>query len=402
MTTRTPLTAALCAVALIVGCNSPEDVGQPETSGLDGDVPGGLASFPPNAAFDPNRRHFALHGVAPVAPTAIHAEHVEFFLRQPGAGFGRMVVIDWPVRSDWTELVSVSPSDRSLGGDRGGNGEVSYNPVTETLTLSDGTHRERRERVWLLTDQQLVSLSTAAGPSVYLKSPQKQQELMKKKPDGASTPKRPLDEFETEALAKLRAGDEVALRSDDRRMRMLGAIRARKDCLSCHDQAKEGDLLGAFTYTLKLQSEETPPAHRLTDTAGLTDRQVWAVKSIEAVGGKLIRTAGGPVTEVQLSFARKAEAATFQAQPWNHSFSTRLQARDSALPHLLEFPELTALDVSDSLVSDAGLKTIAALKNLAKLDLRDTSTTEAGVAELKKALPKCEVLTSPLAPPPAP
>ena len=31
---------------------------------------------------------------------------------------------------------------------------------------------------------------------------------------------------------------------------MFGAIRARAYCLECHANAREGDLLGAFTYYL--------------------------------------------------------------------------------------------------------------------------------------------------------
>ncbi len=43
-------------------------------------------------------------------------------------------------------------------------------------------------------------------------------------------------------------------------------------------------------------------------------------------------------------------------------------------------------------VTDAGLKELVGLKNLVSLDLRDTSVTAAGVAELRKMLPKCEIV----------
>jgi hypothetical protein len=33
---------------------------------------------------------------------------------------------------------------------------------------------------------------------------------------------------------------------------MFGAIRADEDCLQCHAKAKEGELLGAFTYYLNV------------------------------------------------------------------------------------------------------------------------------------------------------
>jgi hypothetical protein len=63
-------------------------------------------------------------------------------------------------------------------------------------------------------------------------------------------PCRPLDEFETENLPKLRAGDELASAQGPRRLRMIGAIRARDECLKCHS-ADPGELLGAFSYDLR-------------------------------------------------------------------------------------------------------------------------------------------------------
>jgi hypothetical protein len=42
-------------------------------------------------------------------------------------------------------------------------------------------------------------------------------------------------------------------------------------------------------------------------------------------------------------------------------------------------------------VTDAALKGLAALKNLTSLDLSDTRVTDDGVKELQKALPKCKI-----------
>jgi len=43
-------------------------------------------------------------------------------------------------------------------------------------------------------------------------------------------------------------------------------------------------------------------------------------------------------------------------------------------------------------VTDAGLKELAGLKSLQKLDLRRTQVTDAGLKELQKALPACQIL----------
>ncbi|HEV3438242.1 MAG TPA: hypothetical protein VG122_12835 [Gemmata sp.] len=42
-------------------------------------------------------------------------------------------------------------------------------------------------------------------------------------------------------------------------------------------------------------------------------------------------------------------------------------------------------------MTDMGLKELAQLKKLAVLDLAVTKVTDAGVAELQKALPQCKI-----------
>lgn len=61
--------------------------------------------------------------------------------------------------------------------------------------------------------------------------------------------RRPLDQFEKSGLSRLREGRDLVTSHDDPN-RMLGAIRATKKCLACHTEAREKDLLGAFTYYL--------------------------------------------------------------------------------------------------------------------------------------------------------
>jgi hypothetical protein len=66
-----------------------------------------------------------------------------------------------------------------------------------------------------------------------------------------AAPTRPLDDFESERLVKLRSGETLSAAERPRRLRMLGAIRAQDICLNCHS-AKVDDLLGAFSYDLRL------------------------------------------------------------------------------------------------------------------------------------------------------
>jgi hypothetical protein len=256
--------------------------------------------------------------------------------------------------------------------------------------VKDGTVRAVRERVWVLHDQDLMSVNGPDGPAVYLIDLHTRHGLMRankanKEIKGLDAKKRELTKFETAALPKLRGGEDVVLQSSDKEMHVLGAVRASKACLECH-RVDVGALLGAFTYTLTLQSQETPNADRLKDHTGLSREQVSAVLTIESNGGKMTREKDGPVWEVALSYL----AATSYARSSEESYRY-ISVRDASLKVLSVFPEMKVLDVSHSNVTDDGLGTIAKLKWLEKLDLRYTLVTADGLTRLKKELPNCQI-----------
>jgi hypothetical protein len=60
---------------------------------------------------------------------------------------------------------------------------------------------------------------------------------------------RPLDLFESTGLSELADGKETFVRAKGNVIRMLGALRASEQCLSCHTEHRKGDLLGALSYT---------------------------------------------------------------------------------------------------------------------------------------------------------
>jgi hypothetical protein len=64
-----------------------------------------------------------------------------------------------------------------------------------------------------------------------------------------AAPTRSLDEFEAAGLPALERGEDLFVRDREQERRMLGAIRAARQCLDCHG-GERGDLLGAFSYTL--------------------------------------------------------------------------------------------------------------------------------------------------------
>lgn len=57
------------------------------------------------------------------------------------------------------------------------------------------------------------------------------------------------DAFEWAGVLELRNGKDTFVRHKEKTIRMLGALRATEQCVKCHTGTKEGDLLGAFSYT---------------------------------------------------------------------------------------------------------------------------------------------------------
>jgi hypothetical protein len=97
---------------------------------------------------------------------------------------------------------------------------------------------------WHVTRLELVSLLMHDKPQVYVSG------RLPKMTEIARTKVRDLSDFEQQGLKALQKGDELAADARLNRIRMLGAVRASKQCLECHD-AQRGELLGAFSYELR-------------------------------------------------------------------------------------------------------------------------------------------------------
>ena len=57
-----------------------------------------------------------------------------------------------------------------------------------------------------------------------------------------------------------------------------------------------------------------------------------------------------------------------------------------------ELASVTELNLSETEITDAGLKDVAKLQKLTRLNLFDSKITDADAAELKKALLKCDII----------
>jgi hypothetical protein len=101
------------------------------------------------------------------------------------------------------------------------------------------------ENRWLVRRLELVSLLKFEEPAVYLSD---HLPRMDRLGDGTTT--RPLNSFESGALESLRRGKDLVTSPEGRLCRVLGSIRATRQCLACHT-VERGELLGAFSYVLQ-------------------------------------------------------------------------------------------------------------------------------------------------------
>lgn len=109
--------------------------------------------------------------------------------------------------------------------------------LSRVLTIDP--RREFHQETDSIANVELVSLLVHEEPSAY---------MIQQGP--VPVERRPLDSFEELALDRVRLGANLVW-SPEQPQRMFGAIRASASCLDCHTQARENDLLGAFTYVLK-------------------------------------------------------------------------------------------------------------------------------------------------------
>lgn len=196
----------------------------------------------------------------------LHTEALSHFYSDPRNGMSRMpVVFDRIVRT-WTapkfttgELATITklPFDDDLARIHAGslkdfNAPKAKPPTKRTtrpVRVRNFRNFDRRKfeatKVWEARSVDLIGLIMHRDPVAYVS--EKLPEMQKL----GKVPTRELDDFEGEGLTALYNGRDRFARSKDGVVRLLGAVRARSDCLSCHSSHKTGDLLGAFSYTLR-------------------------------------------------------------------------------------------------------------------------------------------------------
>lgn len=102
---------------------------------------------------------------------------------------------------------------------------------------------------WEVRRLELVSLILHEVPVAYV------TENLPRMDELGRAATRPLDPFEASALTRLRRGEDLLYTEAPGLMRMLGSIRSARQCVECHG-GERGDLLGAFSYTLRSTSDD--------------------------------------------------------------------------------------------------------------------------------------------------
>jgi hypothetical protein len=96
---------------------------------------------------------------------------------------------------------------------------------------------------WQIARLELVSLLRHETPRVYVADQLPSMDQL------AEVPNRALNDFEASALPQLETSEDVVIDQGQKRIQMLGSVRAASSCLECHE-GERGRLLGAFSYEI--------------------------------------------------------------------------------------------------------------------------------------------------------
>jgi hypothetical protein len=102
--------------------------------------------------------------------------------------------------------------------------------------------------LWRVSSIELIGLWQRESPMVFEQRPSTGFAVLKTE----RAPTRNVNQEESAAIPKLQGDAQLIATFDEEasKIRLVGAIRAKQSCISCHDTT-EGSLLGAFTYLIE-------------------------------------------------------------------------------------------------------------------------------------------------------
>jgi len=202
-------------------------------------------------------KHASQDNLLALTAMQLHGEAYNRFITQQGMGMSRMVPMvtlvkrEWKVPSWTSEELAKQQSGIAGAKDLSLIHRNSINFFENSVTKSGKGPNlgkgaiEKPGTLWEIKSLDLVGLVMHETPTVYISEKLPQMTELSKRPT------REMDVFEMEGLEELMSGKDLYIRTKDEVVRVLGPVRAGKACMNCHTDVKEGDMLGAFSYTLR-------------------------------------------------------------------------------------------------------------------------------------------------------
>ena len=103
---------------------------------------------------------------------------------------------------------------------------------------------------WKLARVELVGLLKSPQPRVN------ESEHLPRMDELRSAATRPANPFESQAIDRLRKGEDLVTKQDGSQLFVIGSLRAMTKCVECHSGTR-GDLLGAFSYEFRTPDPQT-------------------------------------------------------------------------------------------------------------------------------------------------
>lgn len=184
-------------------------------------------------------------------------------LRADTVGRSRRLLIAQNSQPDWRSVADARLTEEERAAGRGlvvglpaPSGSIKFSE--RSVLLSPSAPKAEGDLLWKIKEFELVSLLKHDPPVAYQNRAHTAGMAMA---DRQQFQTRPLNDIETDSLENLRGGSErvVAWNERESRLQMLGAIRAKDQCLKCHD-VKRGELLGAFTYWIEADQKTSEEA----------------------------------------------------------------------------------------------------------------------------------------------
>ena len=168
-------------------------------------------------------------------------------------------------------------------------------------------------------------------------------------------------------------------------------------------QAPEGEPNIPETYqTVEAEAQVTPELSPEPDPVLPVDEKLIVEKavrkSLKKPDGQLTVGDLKKVTRLNVSDTIITDAGLKEVAKLQNLEVLRLgdtQITDKGLKDVAMLQKLTGLGLMHTKITDAGLKDVAKLQKLKTLSLIRTKVTRTGVAELQKALPKCNIHSNP-------